>query len=178
MRDLKASFVSLFPTQIITGEEGKNLIAKIDKELNPPLREGMLAPPFTLKDIEGKFVQLSDFRNKYVLIDFWASWCPPCRKNNPLLKEIYNDYNAQNFEIVSISVDNNLDDWKTAVLKDQLIWTNLSDYKTENKGAAFNFNVSSFPHYFLVDPDGKVLLNGGSELGQVKTKLREIFKTN
>lgn len=164
----------IFPKKLIEGEEGQTLINSIYKRIHP-LTENTLAPDFKMKDIKGNDIKLSDFKGRYLLLDFWASWCSPCRKNNIELKKIYNDYKEKNIEIISISIDNNLEDWKMAVNKDNMVWINLSDRRS-NKSNSLEYGISSVPHYFLIDPSGKVILNASSDIDKITNKLNNIFK--
>lgn len=90
---------------------------------------GKVAPEFSLPDTAGVSVSLSDFRGKYVLLDFWASWCPPCRRENPNVVKAFNEYKDKNFTIVGISLDKDKSKWMKAIADDNLAWTHLSDLK-------------------------------------------------
>ncbi len=136
---------------------------------------GTQALDFTQKDTEGKDVSLSQFKGKYVLIDFWASWCRPCRLQNPSIVEAYNKFKKNNFAILGVSLDKEKDKWLQAIRADHLTWTNVSDLKFWNNDAAMLYNIHEIPQNILVDPDGKIIakrLDGG----QLNQKLQEIFK--
>ena len=120
---------------------------------------GNKAPQFTMVDTAGKPVQLASYKGKYVLLDFWASWCVPCRAENPHLVKAYTKYRHKGFEIVSISVDTNGDKWKQAIVKDGLNWTHLSDLAAPNPVAKL-YSVQPIPDNFLIDPNGKILARG------------------
>lgn len=120
---------------------------------------GSIAPDFQQNDINGNPVRLSDFKGKYVLIDFWASWCGPCRKENPNVLEAYNLYKNQNFTVLGVSLDNpgKKSDWLKAIETDRLPWTNVSDLKGWENDVAKLYGVRAIPHNVLVDPHGKII---------------------
>ncbi|HEU0065420.1 MAG TPA: TlpA disulfide reductase family protein [Flavisolibacter sp.] len=115
------------------------------------------APDFTLPDTSGKSVALSSFRGKYVLVDFWASWCGPCRGENPNVVKAYNQYKDKNFTILGVSLDQNKDAWIKAIHDDKLAWTQVSDLKFWNSAPAALYNVSGIPYNFLIDPTGNII---------------------
>lgn len=114
------------------------------------------APDFSIPDTNGKQVKLSDFKGKYVLIDFWASWCAPCRAANPTLVKTYNKYNSRNFTILGISVDKNRERWINAIKKDKLTWTNVSNVKGWDE-ITNTYGVKAVPQNFLIDPNGIII---------------------
>ncbi len=135
---------------------------------------GADAPAFTQNDVAGKPVSLKDYRGKFVLVDFWASWCSPCRQENPLVREAYSRYNKSNFEILSISLDKDRGQWLKAIEEDNLDWPQLSDLNGWNNEVSKTYGVQSIPDNFLIDPKGKIIAKGlrGDQLLQ---KLSEIF---
>lgn len=137
--------------------------------------KGKLAPAFSMADKDGKIVHLSDFKGKYVLIDFWASWCGPCRKENPNVVAAYKKYHDKGFEIIGISLDSNKEAWLKAVDKDGLTWTHLSDLKGWQCATATTYGVKAVPASFLIDPNGKVVGKDlrGEELNKT---LADLFK--
>ncbi len=122
------------------------------------------APDFTLPDTTGKPVSLSSFKGKYVLVDFWASWCGPCRQENPNVVKAYNQFKDKNFTILGVSLDKNKNAWLEAIKNDGLAWNHVSDLKYWDSEAAALYQVQSIPYNVLVDPDGKIIaedLRGG-----------------
>lgn len=132
-----------------------------------------VAPDFTQPDQSGKTISLSDYKGKYVLIDFWASWCHPCRDENPNLVKQYNLYKNKNFTILSVSLDERKEDWLKAIKEDKLPWKQVSDLKRNNE-AKVKYGVQSIPDNFLINPDGKIIAKNlrGEELNK---KLAEVF---
>ena len=123
------------------------------------------APDFTLPDTTGTPVSLSSFKGKYVLVDFWASWCGPCRQENPNVVRAYNQFKDKNFTILGVSLDKNKNAWLEAIKNDGLTWNHVSDLKYWNSEAAALYDVQSIPYNVLIDPDGKIIaedLRGGN----------------
>lgn len=132
------------------------------------------APDFTMNNRDGKPVKLSDFRGKVVLVDFWASWCGPCRRENPHVVEAYNKYHPKGFDVLGVSLDKTKEPWLAAIEKDGLIWNHVSDLKGWSNDAARLYGVTSIPHTVLVGKDGKIIarnLRGAA----LDAKLAEIF---
>jgi peroxiredoxin len=138
---------------------------------------GSMAMDFTQNDTLGKPVSLSSFRGKYVLLDFWASWCGPCRMENPAVVSAYAKYHPKGFEILSVSLDRpgDKDKWLKAIHADKLTWTHVSDLQFWKNAVAVQYGVGSIPQNFLIDPQGKIIGEGlhGDEL---EKKLGEIYK--
>ena len=110
-----------------------------------------------MNDINGKPVSISDFKGKYVLIDFWASWCGPCRKENPNVVAAYNKYKDKNFTILGVSLDKDKDSWIQAIKNDNLAWTQMSDLKQWESAAVSTYKIQGIPFNVLIDPTGKVI---------------------
>ncbi len=121
---------------------------------------GGIAPDFTQQSPDGKDISLSDFRGKVVLIDFWASWCGPCRKENPNVLKVYKKYKEKGFEILGVSLDKTKDRWIKAIAEDGLPWPQVSDLKGWSNAVAQDYSVRSIPHTILLDKDGKILARG------------------
>jgi peroxiredoxin len=137
---------------------------------------GATAMNFTQNDTTGKPVSLSAFRGRYVLVDFWASWCGPCRAENPNVVSAYTKYHPKGFDILSVSLDRpgDKDKWLKAIHADKLAWTHVSDLQFWQNAVAVQYGVGSIPQNFLIDPQGKIIGKGlrGEEL---EKKLSEIF---
>ncbi|WAC10722.1 TlpA disulfide reductase family protein [Dyadobacter pollutisoli] len=138
------------------------------------LEVGELAPDFTLNSPEGKPVALSSLRGKFVLIDFWASWCGPCRMENPNVVRMYDKFKDKGFDIFGVSLDDNEKAWKTAIARDNLKWQHGSELKKWHSGVAQAYGVNAIPATFLLDKDGKIIAKNlrGSAL---ETKLTELL---
>jgi peroxiredoxin len=138
------------------------------------LAPGNMAPELTLNTPEGATVSLSSLKGKIVMIDFWASWCKPCRQENPNVVKIYNKYKNSGFEILGVSLDENKDKWVDAIKQDALPWPHISDLKGWQSAAAQVYGIQSIPFTVLVDKDGKIIdKNLRGEL--LENKLKEIF---
>jgi peroxiredoxin len=123
------------------------------------LKLGQMAPNFTQATPDARQVSLTDYRGKYVLVDFWASWCRPCRAENPTVIKAYNQYKAKNFDVLSVSLDEAKDraKWVKAIQDDQLPWTQVAELKGWRSKAATAYFIKSIPQNFLVDPTGKII---------------------
>lgn len=131
------------------------------------------AKDFTQPDVNGNPVSLSQFRGKYVLVDFWASWCQPCRMDNPNVVKAYNEFKDKNFTILGVSLDQNKEAWQKAIQQDGLVWTQVSDLKFWNNEAAALYGVEAIPYNVLVDPNGNIVAENlhGEEIVQTLRKV-------
>jgi thiol-disulfide isomerase/thioredoxin len=118
---------------------------------------GQPAPEISLSSPSGKIILLSSLKGKYVLIDFWASWCGPCRQENPNVVRLYEKYKAKNFEIYGVSLDRDKESWVKAIEKDKLKWIHVSDLQYWNSAGAAAYQVRSIPSTYLVDPHGFII---------------------
>lgn len=119
--------------------------------------EGEKAPGFTLPDVDGNLVSLTQFKGQYLLIDFWASWCRPCRDENPNVVNAYQEFHAKGFDILGVSLDEDKSKWLDAIAKDGLTWTHVSDLKGWKSDVAALYSIQSIPSNVLIDKDGKVI---------------------
>ncbi len=136
---------------------------------------GSIAPDFTMNDINGKPFTLSSLRGKYVLVDFWASWCAPCRGENPNVVKAYNQYKNKNFTILGVSLDDDKAAWEGAIKKDNLTWKHVSDLKGWDNATVSMYGYQGIPYNVLLDPTGKII---GTELRgpALEAKLAEVLK--
>ena len=137
---------------------------------------GSIAPEIILDDINGNPISLSSLRGRYVLLDFWAAWCRPCREENPNILENYNKFKDQGFEVYQVSLDRNKEDWSRGIEQDNLPWINVSDLKYYQSDAAVLYNINKIPSAFLLDPNGTIIAKNIELRGiNLTKKLSEIF---
>ena len=139
------------------------------------VNEGAMAPEINLATPAGPTLALSSLRGKYVLIDFWASWCGPCRRENPNVVKTYATYKDKGFEIFGVSLDQNREAWLKAIEADKLVWKHVSDLQYWNSAGAQAYQVNSIPQTFLVNPEGRIIAKGlrGAALDNYLAKLFE-----
>lgn len=186
--------LSLDSLQMFYNRLGKNIQKSIDgKDLAEEIKKiragspGSVATNFTATDINGRELSLSDFKGKYVLLDFWASWCVPCRAGNPHLKELYAKYKDKGIEFIGVSDDDSKPGaWHKAVEKDGLLWRQvlrgLDREKSMNnepneKDISEKYGISSLPTKILIDPQGKIIGRFSDEKGPLDKELKKIFGT-
>ena len=135
---------------------------------------GFPAIDFTQADVNGKNVSLNSYKGKYVLVDFWASWCGPCRKENPAVVAAYQKYKDKGFDILGVSMDDNKEKWLAAIAKDNLTWTHVSDLKGWQNAVGKTYSVTSIPFNLLLDKEGKIVAKSlrGADL---EAKLEELL---
>ena len=155
------------------GAQGKAIAAQIAKLESTAI--GQIAPNFTITTPEGESISLYDIKGKVKLIDFWASWCGPCRGENPHVVEIYKEYHPKGLEIFGVSLDNNKEAWVKAIADDGLVWKHGSDLKGWQSAPAQLYSVSGIPHTVLLDENNKIIAKNlrGDEL---KQKIAELLK--
>ena len=149
-------------------------MAQQDSQQNSSSWVGQQAPDFSLPDVNGHLVSLASYRGKYLLVDFWASWCGPCRAENPNVVKVHNEFKGKNFAILGVSLDKEKDAWQEAIRTDKLDWTHISDLKYWGSKAVETFKFEGIPFNLLIDPQGKVIASGlrGDDL---ENKLKSVL---
>ena len=150
--------------------QGKAIAAQIAKLESTAI--GQIAPNFTITTPEGESISLYDIKGKVKLIDFWASWCGPCRGENPHVVEIYKEYHPKGLEIFGVSLDNNKEAWVKAIADDGLVWKHGSDLKGWQSAPAQLYSVSGIPHTVLLDENNKIIAKNLREIGRASCRER------
>jgi peroxiredoxin len=153
---------------------GKSYAAEIARMKH--IEIGSIAPDFTLTDPSGNTASLHDYKGKYVLIDFWASWCPPCRADNPNVVKVYSAFKDKGLIVLSVSLDDVKSKWLKAIQEDKLPWLQLSDLKAYNPGGiAKLYSLDGIPQNFLIGPDGKIIDRATTTV-DLPGKLKDLLK--
>lgn len=140
-----------------------------------PASVGSIAPALIFQDTTGNNVRLKDVRHKYLLIDFWASWCIPCRQNNPLLRSLNNRYRNKGLSVLSISIDNNKEQWKKAIMKDSMDWAQGIDNSEGHIRIRDAYSIQTIPFYFLVDAENRIIVKSAGDIYFIEEELKKLL---
>jgi peroxiredoxin len=169
------SYLAKFSPEVLKSQSAKSLTERVT--VLESVEVGKIAPEFTMNDSIGNPVKLSDIysKNELTLVDFWASWCGPCRRENPNVVKTWSEYNKKGFTILGVSCDSNKDKWLKAIADDKLTWNHVSDLKGWGNEAAKLYGINSIPANLLLDKSGKIIAKNLHEekLGE---KIAEILK--
>lgn len=167
-------YFELFDLNLKNSIFGQEILALLNSDIKE-LKIGEQAPDFSLPNKDGKMISLSQYKGKYVLLDFWGSWCTPCRLENKNLLIYYKEFHHKGFDILGVSIEGSRQAWLESMKEDQITWESLSDLNTDKTEPVRLYSVHSYPTNFLIDPDGKIIAKNlrGVELPK---KLRELIK--
>jgi peroxiredoxin len=166
-KEVDAALTAKYPNSKYLGNLKKDIAAfESQSQKSSKLAEGSMLPDFTLTTPEGKPLSISSFKGKVVLVDFWASWCGPCRKENPNVVAMYKKLHAKGFDVYGVSLDDNKEKWLNAIKTDGLVWNHASDLKGWDNQVAKQFGIDAIPFTILIDKEGKIIGKGlrGKEL--------------
>ncbi len=149
-------------------------LKQMEAQRKTNVTDGQPAPDLSMATPEGSTMSISDLRGKYVLVDFWASWCKPCRVENPNVVKLYNQYKDRGFEIIGVSLDDNRDAWLQAIDQDGLKWKHMSDLKKWGSESVSAYGFQGIPYTVLLDPQGNIIAQHLRSV-ELAEKLSEIF---
>ncbi len=179
--EMKSSYTADYATYV---NNIKNPPAPANRQVQPQQQRrpaskfnvGDVAPDIALQSPDGKNYSLNDLKGQVVLLDFWASWCGPCRRENPAVVKIYDKYKAKGFTVFSVSLDGSTDRWKKAITQDKLAWPyHVSDLKKWKSGPAKEYGVSSIPKTFMIDKEGKIAAIGLRGAHNIESELKKLL---
>lgn len=171
MTQLEDSLTAAWPQNRYVSDY-RNLMAGLKK-----LPPGSAAPEITAKTPDGKPLSLSDYKGKIVLVDFWASWCAPCRRENPAIVELYKKYKGKDFEIFGVSLDDNQAAWTNAIANDKITWPQVSELKKWDSEVVKQYNIDAIPFSVLIDREGKIIAKG-LRTAELEVKLMELLRNS
>ena len=174
-KDLLAELFFLMNVQNKETYYGKSLSNYLELNKNLQVHDHYI--DFEQRNIHENLVRLSELRGNYTLLDFWASWCIPCRKQNPKFHSLYSKYNKYGFNIVGISLDEREANWKKAIEEDSLIWDQLTDLKGKENKAVIIYNINSIPDNILIDDNG-IIVGKNLSLDVIEEELEKRYKEN
>lgn len=171
--DTASKLLNSLNTTLQNQELGKLISARIafekHKVNNSPSNQ---APLFSMNDNADNLIKLSDYRGKYVFLNFWASWCIPCRQENPSLIGIYKKLDKSKYEFISVSLDKNKADWLRAIKEDKLAWVQVRDEAGADSKVSWEYNIKSIPQNFLIDPNGNIIFSGDESVRYLESLIK------
>lgn len=174
-KEVTIELFSLMNEQSLESKNGKSIARFIELNKNPQVGEKYV--DFEQENVSGQKVKLSDIKGKYILVEFWASWCGPCRKDNPGLIKLYEKYKDQGFEILGVSFDDDRDSWIKAIDEDGLAWENVCDFIGWENEAGIIYGVSGIPDNVLID-ENRIIVGRNLSGNTLESKLEEVFGKN